>query len=173
VRSILSASRFLAFVAVIGLAATTMATFGWSIAKSVQFVADLATGGWKEDGAVVQLLEVIDTYLLAIVQLIVVIGIYELFIGSLDVPDWLHAKSLDDLKKSIVDVLIVYVGVKGVEGLIKRSDPSEALTYTGAVAILIGSLTLFRIAGSYGKSGEAKTSAGAAARKAAQQQPGP
>lgn len=130
---------------------------------------ELVTGAWKDDASVIQLLEVIDTYLLAIVQLIVVIGLYELFIGSLDVPDWLRAKSFDDLKKSIVDVLIVYVGVKGVEGIINRSVPSEALTYTAAVALLIATLTLFRLAGSLGSPTEAKASAGTSARQVASQ----
>lgn len=78
-------------------------------------------------------------------QLIVVIGIYELFIGALDVPDWLKARSLEDLKKSIVDVLIVFIGVKGVERLVAVQEPIDALTYTGAVAILTAALSLFRL----------------------------
>jgi uncharacterized membrane protein YqhA len=72
----------------------------------------------------VDLLEVVDTYLLAIVQLIVVIGLYELFVGALDVPGWLKARSLEDLKKSIVDVLIVFIRVKGVERLVAVKNPS-------------------------------------------------
>jgi uncharacterized membrane protein YqhA len=42
---------------------------------------------------------VVDSYLLAVVLVIVVIGLYQLFINDVDVPEWLQAKSLEDLTK--------------------------------------------------------------------------
>ena len=143
--------RFIAIIAVAGLFVTTIATFLWSVAKSVKFIAGLVDGGWSKGGwrkesMVVDLLGVVDSYLLAVVLLIVVIGLYELFIGELDVPQWLRVDSLDDLKKSIVDVLVVFLGVKGVEVLVAAKEPMDALVYAGAVAILIAALSLFRIA---------------------------
>ena len=137
--------RYIVVVAVAGLIVTMTVTFAWAIAKTVRLTGVLLDGGWRSDLLMVDLLEIIDTYLLAIVQLIVAIGLYELFIGALDVPDWLKARSLEDLKKSIVDVLIVFVGVKGVERLVAVQEPVDALAYTGAVAILIAALSLFRL----------------------------
>jgi len=137
--------RYLVAIAVAGLTVTMAVTFVWAIAKTIRLIGTLLDGGWRSDLTMVDLLEAIDTYLLAIVQLIVVIGIYELFIGALDVPAWLKARSLEDLKKSIVDVLIVFIGVKGVEQLVDTQEPIDALTYTGAVAILIAALSLFRL----------------------------
>jgi uncharacterized membrane protein YqhA len=93
---------------------------------------------------VISLLKTIDTYLLALIQFIMVIGLYELFIGELDVPEWLRIDSLDDLKKSIVDILVIFVAVKGIEGLLKQKDPLDALTFVGGAASLILVLTLFR-----------------------------
>lgn len=109
----------------------------------MRLIDALLRGGWRDDRTMVDLLEVIDTYLLAIVQMIVVVGLYELFIGRLSLPAWLRARTLDDLKKSIVDVLIVFIGIKGVEALLSADEPLDALTYSGAVAVLIGSLALF------------------------------
>jgi uncharacterized membrane protein YqhA len=143
--------RFLAIIAVVGLAVSTAATFGWSIAKSVKLVGDLLSGEWRNELMVVKVLQVIDTYLLAIVQLITAIGLYELFIGDLDLPDWLEIRSLDDLKKPIVDMLVVYVGVKGVEALVKAERPMDALVSAGAVGIIVLSLTAFRLAKGAGK----------------------
>jgi uncharacterized membrane protein YqhA len=100
---------------------------------------------------VVKVLQVIDTYLLAVVQLITAIGLYELFIGQLDTPEWLEVHSLDDLKKPIVDMLVVYVGVKGVEALVKAERPMDALLSAGAVGIIVLSLTAFRLAKTAGK----------------------
>lgn len=143
---ILGPARYIAIIAVIGLLVTSVATFGWSIARTVLFVDDLFQGKWRSDEQVVSLLKTIDTYLLALVQFIIVIGLYELFIGELDVPQWLKIDSLDDLKKSIIDILVIFVAVKGIEGLLKQKDPLDALTFVGASASLILVLTLFRVA---------------------------
>ena len=61
-------------------------------------------------------------------------------------PQWLKIDSLDDLKKSIIDILVIFVAVKGIEGLLKQKDPLDALTFVGGAASLILVLTLFRIA---------------------------
>jgi len=143
---VLGPARYIAIIAVIGLLVTSVATFGWSIARTVLFVDDLFQGKWRSDDQVVSLLKTIDTYLLALVQFIIVIGLYELFIGELDVPQWLKIDSLDDLKKSIIDILVIFVAVKGIEGLLKQKDPLDALTFVGASASLILVLTVFRIA---------------------------
>jgi len=143
---VLGPARYIAIIAVVGLLVTSVATFGWSIARTVLFVDDLFQGKWRSDDQVVSLLKTIDTYLLALVQFIIVIGLYELFIGELDVPQWLKIDSLDDLKKSIIDILVIFVAVKGIEGLLKQKDPLDALTFVGASASLILVLTLFRIA---------------------------
>jgi uncharacterized membrane protein YqhA len=143
----LGKTRYLALLAVVGLGATTVATFVWSLAKSVKLIGDLLEGEWRDELKIVDLLKVVDSYLIAVVLLIVTLGLYELFVGGLEVPEWLHARSLDDLKKSIVDVLIVFIGVKGVEGLLSSKKALDTLYSTVAVAVLIGALTYFRSRG--------------------------
>lgn len=152
-KQLLGRVRYLALIAIAGLTVTTLLTFAWSITSTISLVNTRLNSGWNDDLDVVDLLEVIDTYLLAIVQLIVVIGLYELFIGPLDVPAWLKARSLDDLKKTIVDVLIIYVGVKGIEQLLSLEEPLDALIFTSAVAVLIIAFTLFKRGSPPAKSG--------------------
>jgi uncharacterized membrane protein YqhA len=138
------AARHLAILAVAGISLTAMATFVWAIAKSIRLVDALVGGAWRNDLSVVDLLEAIDLYLIALVQLIVIIGLYELFIGDLDVPAWLEVRTLEDLKKTIVDVLIVFIAIKGIEGLLRADTPLDALINTAAAAILLLALTAFR-----------------------------
>lgn len=145
-RKVLESSRYLVVIAVVGLLVTAIATFGSAGAKSVEFVGNVFDGQWRKDLLVLDLLKVIDTYLLAIVQVIVVVGLYELFVGELEVPGWLRVDSLDELKKAIVDVLVVFIAVKGIEGLLAKGDPLDALTYVGAASVLILVLTAFRLA---------------------------
>lgn len=150
-RKVLETSRLLALIAVTGLLVTCLATFGWSVARTALFVSELFDGKWRSDIQVVSLLKTIDTYLLALVQLIIAVGLYELFVGELAVPEWLRIESIDDLKKSIVDILVVFVSVKGIEGLLKQDSPLDALTFVGAASSLILVLTLFRLAKVAGK----------------------
>jgi len=137
-------SRYLVLAAVLGFAALSVATVVWGGAKTVLLFSDLLDGGWRKDTALVKLLQVVDTYLLAVVQLIVALGLYELFVSDLELPDWLHITSLDDLKKSVVDVLVIFVAIKGVEVLFDGGSAADRLRSVGAVAILMGALTLFR-----------------------------
>lgn len=88
----------------------------------------------------------IDVYLIATVLLILSIGMWELFVAELDVPAWLDVRSLDDLKKSLIDVLVVFVAVKSVEKFGSSDDPGKALRYAIAGSVLILSFTAFRIA---------------------------
>jgi len=150
-RRVLGPARYIAIIAVIGFLATSVSTFGWSVARTLLFISDLLEGKWRTDEQVIALLKTIDIYLLALVQFIMVIGLYELFIGELDVPEWLKIDSIDDLKNSIVDILVIFVAVKGIEGLLKQKDPLDALTFVGAAASLILVLTLFRLAKEAGK----------------------
>lgn len=137
-------ARYVVVAAVIGFVALSVATFVWGGAKTVLLFSDLLDGAWRKDYSLVKLLQVVDTYLLAVVQLIVAFGLYELFVGDLDLPDWLQIHSLDDLKKSVIDVLVIFVAIKGIEVLFEDTGSADRLRSVGAVAVLIGALTLFR-----------------------------
>lgn len=143
--------RYITILAVLGLAVTSFASFGWAGAKTFKLVGELLQGGWRDDVNLGLLLGIIDTYLLAVVQMIMAIGLYELFIGDLEVPDWLEIHSLDDLKKSLVDVLVVFMAVTGVKGLLSAEDAGDALRQAVAVAVVIVALTFFRIATAWTK----------------------
>lgn len=136
--------RYLAVVAVAGLTATTLATFLLAILKTLSLLKAVIGEGSTDELVVVAALEAVDTYLLAVVQLIVALGLHELFIGDLDLPSWLEARSLEDLKKPIIDVLVVFIAIKGIERFLVAEKPADALLAAGAVALLIVSLTSFR-----------------------------
>ncbi len=137
--------RYLALIVVIGLAATSIATFIVAVGKTITLFHDTIDHGWKNTLITVSVLEAVDTYLLAVVQLIVAIGLFELFVADLHLPPWLAARSLDDLKKPIIDVLIVFVAIKGIERYLGTERPADALASVGAAAALIAALTLYRL----------------------------
>lgn len=144
---LLGNSRYLVIVAVIGIAVQALATFGWAVAKTIQFVYDIvATTAWKQDDTVVELLQALDLYLVGTVLLITSIGLYELFIGEVNLPEWLVIRNLSDLKTKIVEVIVLVIGIKFLEKLVKGGEAIDILWFGLAsavvMAVLIGWNTL-------------------------------
>lgn len=129
--------RYLVMVAVVGIAALALASFGWAVALTVDFVADLVgSSAWRDDSTVVALLRVLDVYLIGTVLLITAIGLYELFVADVDLPEWLVIHSLSDLKAKIVDVVVLVIGIKFVEKLAKGGE-AKALLWTGLASAAV------------------------------------
>ena len=135
--------RYLVIVAVVGIGVQAVATFGWAVAITIDFIDDLIrTSAWQQDDTVVELLQVLDLYLVGTVLLITAIGLYELFIGDVQLPDWLVIRSLSDLKAKIVDVIVLVIGIKFLEKLAKGGEAIDLLWYglgsAAVMAVLIG-----------------------------------
>ena len=139
--------RYLVIVAVIGIALQAVATFGWAAWITGDFIVDLlSSSAWREDETVVELLQVLDLYLIGTVLIITAIGLYELFIGAVQLPEWLVIRSLSDLKTKIVEVIVLVIGIKFVEKLVTAKEPIDVLWYglgsAAVMAVLIGWNTL-------------------------------
>lgn len=134
--------RFLIVIAVCGLALTTAVTLLWASGRAVDLVVVLAHGAWRQDSAVISLLEVVDLFLVATVQLIVALGLFELFVADLQLPDWLTVHNLGDLKRPIIQVLVVVVVIKFVERML-LTGALETLYVGTATAVVTVALAVF------------------------------
>lgn len=86
---------------------------------------------------------VIDVYLLAVVVYIFAVGLYELFIGELDVPAWLSIETMDELKAKLASVVILFVAIAFVKVLVDWRNPHETLQFGIATGILMTALILY------------------------------
>jgi uncharacterized membrane protein YqhA len=75
----------------------------------------------------VELLQVLDLYLIGTVLLITSIGLYELFVGPVELPDWLVIRTLSDLKTKIVEVLVLVIGIKFLEKAVTTKEAKDIL----------------------------------------------
>ena len=135
--------RYLVIVAVVGIALQAVATYGWAVAVTVDFIVELLSStAWKQDDTVVELLQVLDLYLIGTVLLITAVGLYELFIGEVRLPGWLVIRNLSDLKTKIVEVIVLVIGIKFLEKLVTVKEPIDVLWYglgsAAVMAVLIG-----------------------------------
>jgi uncharacterized membrane protein YqhA len=132
-------------VVVVAIAFTALVTMGWGVALAVDFLRNLLEGGWSSGAAIVDLLALIDVFLLAVVQVIVAVGLYELFVADIDVPAGLEVRTLSDLKNAIGELLVLVVAIKFLEKFVESKDALDVLFYAGAVALVGATLVAFTV----------------------------
>lgn len=145
VARVAESSLALVGAAALALGVTAAITFAWGVVK-VWKLAKLLLQGGKEDAiSIVRLLEVIDVFLLGTVLMILAIGLVELFITELRLPQWLVINSLGDLKVKFIDVLQLVAAIKFLEKLVLDDSALDVLWYGLAVAVVIGVLLAVRV----------------------------
>lgn len=82
--------RFIAAIGSITALLLSVVTFLWALTKAWSFVHMLLSGAASADMALVQLFQSVDSILIATVMLIVGFGLWELFVGELDLPPQPH-----------------------------------------------------------------------------------
>lgn len=130
------ASSFIVLIGAITLFVSAIVTYTWSAVKLWDLV-ELLLDNSESSLGVVKLLEVIDLVLLGTVVLITAMGLIELFITPLRLPEWLVIDDLGDLKTKLLDVILLVAAIKFLEKLVVLSDPIDVLWYALAVSAVI------------------------------------
>jgi uncharacterized membrane protein YqhA len=148
VRNIFAASRFIIGLAVLGsfvgsailLVVATASLFSIAWNEIVNFEPD-NLGGRHIDRLAVELIEIIDIILLGTVLSIVALGLYQLFIDhNLALPRWLKVNDLTDLKRDLIGVVVVLLGVSFLGEIVNWDGESDMLPFGAAIALVIAAL---------------------------------
>lgn len=141
---ILENSKYVIVVAVLSLMAAAIVTFLWGAWKTAAFVMLLVGGGaGGESQAVLALLDMMDTFLIGTVLFIFSIGLYELFLGRLQTPEWLVIDDLGKLKSKLSDVIVVFMAIKFLDKLLQAKDYQDVFWYAASVAVVAAVLIAF------------------------------
>jgi uncharacterized membrane protein YqhA len=165
-RALFGASRFIVSLAVaatfIGsavlLVMATLTVIRLAIREIVQFefgefAADHGESAAREGGGSltsrhidrigVELIQITDIILLGTVLFIVSLGLYQLFIDhEVQLPRWLIVDDLNDLKRLLIGVTVVLLGVTFLGDVVEWDGESDILHLGGAVALVIAALAL-------------------------------
>ena len=147
-RNVFAASRFIIGLAVLGsfvgsaillvIATITLFRIAWN--EIVNFDPE-NLGGRHIDRLGVELIEIIDIILLGTVLYIVALGLYQLFIDhKLALPPWLKVNDLTDLKRDLIGVVVVLLGVSFLGEVVNWEGESDVLPLGAAVALVIAAL---------------------------------
>lgn len=148
IRRALSGSRYVVFLAVLGALVAALVLFFYGAAETVGVVLDLAAKSEvSAKGAkalVLSFIEIVDVFLLGTVLLIIALGLYELFVDpDIVTPEWLHIRTLDDLKNKLVGVVIVVLAVVFLGQAMSWNGERDLLRFGAAIALVIAALTYF------------------------------
>jgi uncharacterized membrane protein YqhA len=150
VRRILASSRYFIVVAVVGSFAASAAALvygGLATAKVVlQTFGSFGSGDLNEKGIkllAVELVTIIDLFLLGTVLYIVAVGLYELFVDpGLPMPPWLRIATLDDLKERLLGVVVVLLAVTFLGNAVTWDGSQDILAIGLAVGLVLGVISL-------------------------------
>lgn len=146
-RKLLEQSKFLAWIAVIGLLVTAILAFLAGVGKIVAVFMALGASYGVHPMMTLYLIRVADAFLVATALLVFAIGLYELFIGPLSVPDWMLVRSLFDLEVKLAGVIVLVMAVKFLEKLIEGKSAEDTLYTALAVGVVSIVLVIFQNSG--------------------------
>lgn len=141
---LLSKSRYLITLAVVGslLCATTLLFY--SLFHSVELAVEALQGNFAGKKLAVAAIELVDIFLLATVFYITALGLYELFIDdTLKVPAWLEIHDLDDLKSRLLGVVVTVLGVLFLGQVVAWDGQRDLMGYGFSIAAVIAAITFY------------------------------
>ena len=145
---ILEKSKYLALVGVIALLFAAVAAFVWGTLKTVNTVLLVFNSRGMDKAITVEFIEIVDSFLIATALLIFTVSLYELFIDKLDLPEWMLAHNLYDLKTKLSSMIVLVMGVKFLEKLLDVKNANDLLQIGIAIALMSAALIAF---GYFGK----------------------
>jgi uncharacterized membrane protein YqhA len=151
VQRIVGASRFIAIPASLSLFAAAASLIAYASVTLIQSVfAFFQDAKFDEENAKTFMLDLMgyaDLFLVAVVLFVMSIGLYQLFVGRLKLPDSLVIDSLEELKDKVIGVIVVALGVlflgEAGHASIAGQSALNLLELGGGIALVIAALALF------------------------------
>lgn len=138
-------SRYLPIVSVFGMLIGSVAALFLGAVKTVKVVETTIFNYNESEPTLYTLFEALDCFLVATALIVVAIGLYELFISGLEVPDWMLVKDLTELKAKFTFVIIPVMAVKFVQKILNYENAVDVLYYGTAISVVALALTAFNL----------------------------
>jgi uncharacterized membrane protein YqhA len=143
---IIGSTKYIMILAVLGIFIGSMVLLISSAVQMFAAVWDILSRNPDYDGMMlrVDLIESVDTVLVATVLYMIAIGLHQLFINSsLSLPSWLQTKGLADLEKRLAGMVVTVLSVIFVTVALESRGEKEILDFGLAIAAVIIAVSLF------------------------------
>lgn len=143
-RWIIEHSRYVVILPALGsmLGGVVLIVIGlWQVISAAVKLAQTAVD-LKE--STVSVLAAVDTLLLATVLMVIGYGLYELFVDdTVQLPPWLHIRSLEDLKAKLIGVVVAVIAVVFLGELVEGTDAQATMMIGIGAGALVLALAAF------------------------------
>jgi uncharacterized membrane protein YqhA len=142
----LAACRFILVVPVIGCvlltAGVVLMGMGRIITSAIEIVGEGDLSATTAKRLSLDVIEIIDLFLVGTVAYIVAVGLYKLFISNMEIalPMRLKIRNLKDLEDKISGVIVVALGVTFLGHVIGAIELEPLLNYGAGIALVIAAL---------------------------------
>ena len=142
----IGATRYLAIVPILGLAVAAAVMFGFGGLGLFTFILRSITEAEAGHSVAIlpifELLEFVHQFLIGTVLYITAMGLYQLFIQDVPLPQWMKTESSEDLENNLIGVTVVVLGIEFL-GKVFSGSQINMLEYGAGIALPIAALALF------------------------------
>lgn len=147
---ILTSTRYLVIVPILGLALAAAAFFLFGGYGLIRLIIDaiiqlLTTGHVEHEANIpfeIEVIEYVHTFLIGTVLYITAVGLFQLFVEEIKFPGWLKIDSTEELETNLIGVTVVVLAVNFM-GVVFTQDARYLLEYGAGIALPIAALALF------------------------------
>jgi uncharacterized membrane protein YqhA len=145
-KKLLLMTKYTILIPVLGslIASITAQIFGfvaiWRVVVELTHLTSLTEKTLKTVS--VSLVGIIELFLLGTVLYVIANGLYILFIDdTLEVPEWLHVKSIDDLDAKLIGIVVILLSVTFLSAVVEMSGEASILTLGISTSLVIFALS--------------------------------
>lgn len=147
-KKIIASSRYIVAAASVGAFVASLLLLVVALAQTIGVVGRTVTNfravAADPKDLTLVLVTNIDLFLLSAGFYIIALGFYELFVDdNIDLPDWLEIHDFDDLKSSLVGIIIVVIAVAFLGQVIDWKGGADIAYFGLAIGVVTASLTYF------------------------------
>ncbi len=142
-RKIIEKSKYIFLIAIASTLLASAIAFVLGMIKILTIIINLVMSYGKDPFAAIELIELMDIFLIATVLFIFSLGMYELFVDSVNLPEWLIIRNLHDLKVKLGSVIILVMSITFLKHLVEWEDPQGTFFFGLAIAVVTASLIAF------------------------------
>lgn len=149
---ILSATRYLIIIPIIGLAIAASFFFIFGGIGLVRLLVELLLHSLNLGGhqaaqmdnnlIIFEVVEFVHRFLIGTVIYITAIGLYQLFIHEIELPKWLKVENIEELETNLIGVTVVVLAVNFM-GAVFVGSHEDFLSFGAGIGIVVASLALF------------------------------
>jgi uncharacterized membrane protein YqhA len=137
--------RFFVLIPIIGLAVAACALFIEGGIDLVHLLVEMAAGAAKTDTnsvIIVGIVEIVHFFLVGTVLFLTSLGLYQLFIQTLPLPEWLKTNNIEELELNLVGITIVVLAVNFLSVIFEEQE-INLVVYGVGYALPIVALAYF------------------------------